>query len=106
MNYKLQLASFLFSLVYGIFFFITNRLNKKLIQKEKVIFKYIITFLYILNIVLIYIISIYKINTGIFHFYFILMVILGYIIGYLQFYKSKKYVKLIKDTIKQKKKMI
>lgn len=89
MNYKLQLASFLFSFLYGMFFYITNVFNNKLINKKKLIFKYIITVLYIINIILLYIVGIYKVNQGFFHIYFLFMVLIGYIFGYLNLKKVK-----------------
>ena len=106
MNYKIQLISFLVSFLFGIFFFYTNMLNKKIINKQKIYYKYIITFLYIINITLIYIILIYKINKGIFHIYFLIMVLLGYIISLNQLKNVKKCVKWMKSHIKVRKKML
>ena len=93
MYYKLQLHSFLFSFIFGIFFFITSYFNNKLIKNKKAIFKYIITFLYIVNIVLIYILLLYKINYGVFHIYFLMTVLVGFIFGYWQTNMLKKYIK-------------
>ncbi len=99
MNYKIQLISFLVSFLFGIFFFYTNMLNKKIINRQKIHYKYIITFLYIINITLIYIILIYKINKGIFHIYFLIMVLLGYIISLNQLKNVKKIIIYFKNKI-------
>lgn len=106
MDYKIQLLSFFASFIYGIFFFYTNITNQKIIKRENAFLKYVITFLYILNIIILYIIIIYKINCGIFHIYFLITLIIGYIFGYLSFKKSKKYVKLLKQYFKNKKRML
>ncbi len=96
MDYKIQLLSFLFSFLFGIFFFLTNYFNKKLIANKKIFFQYVITFLYILNIVLFYILILYKINRGVFHIYFLIMVLLGYLFAmWFKKYviKMEKYLK-------------
>lgn len=106
MDYKIQLLSFLASFIYGIFFCISNNLNKKLIKNEKIIFQYINTFLFIINITLLYIIIIYKINQGIFHIYFLITTLLGYIFTLFQINNIKKFVKLIKKNLKFKRKVL
>ena len=93
MDYKIQLLSFLVSFLFGIFFCFTNYGNKKLIYNKKIIFQYIITFLYMINITLIYIVVLYKVNIGIFHIYFLIMVLLGYLFGLWIMKYVKKYVK-------------
>ncbi len=106
MDYKIQLLSFLFSFLFGIFFFITNYFNKKLITNKRMFFQYIITFLYIINIVLFYILVLYKINRGVFHIYFLIMVLLGYLFAtWLEKY-VKKSVKYLKSYIKHEKKVL
>lgn len=106
MDYKIQLLSFLFSFLFGIFFFITNYFNKKLITNKRMFFQYIITFLYIINIVLFYILILYKINRGVFHIYFLIMVLLGYLFAtWLEKY-VKKSVKYLKSYIKHEKKVL
>lgn len=102
MNYKLQLLSFLVSFIYGIFFYITSKLNNKLIKNKSILFQYIITMLYIINLVLLYVIIIYKTNKGIFHIYFIILLVIGYIIASISAKSVKKYVKLMKSHIKIK----
>ena len=87
MNYKLQLWSLLASFLYGIFFFITSKFNFEIINNKDKIFKFILNILYILNIVLLYIILMYKINKGIFHLDFLILVIIGYLFSYFLFWK-------------------
>lgn len=106
MDYKLQLLSFVVSFIFGIVFYLGNRLNSYLIKNEKLIFKYINTFLFIIDFVLLYIVLIYKVNQGIFHIYFIIIAVLGYILALSQFEKSKKYVKWLKSYITSRKKVL
>lgn len=106
MDYKLQLLSFVVSFIFGIVFYLGNRLNSYLIKNEKEIFKYINTFLFIIDFVLLYIVLIYKVNQGIFHIYFIIIAVLGYILALSQFEKSKKYVKWLKSYITSRKKVL
>ena len=106
MDYKLQLLSFVVSFIYGIVFYLGNRLNSYLIKNEKVVFKYINTFLFIIDFALLYVVLIYKVNRGIFHIYFIIVAILGYILTLSQFEKSKKYVKWLKSYIPSRKKVL
>ena len=74
MNAKLQLITFIISFIYGIIFSL-------LIAKLKVIFKHLITFIYVLDMTIIYIIILYHLNKGYFHIYFIMTVFLGFVIG-------------------------
>lgn len=106
MDYKLQLLSFLFSFLFGIFFQVTNYFNQKLIINRKILWQYLITFLYIINIVLIYIVLLYKINQGVFHIYFLLMILLGYLFSLKQIKNVKKCVKYMKSYIKGNKKVL
>jgi len=92
MNHKVQLLSLLLSFIYGIFFFFTSLLNYKIIRKYNKVFKYIITFVYMLNIAIIYICLLFKINNGNVHPYFILLVLCGFL-----FYQKIKNV-LIKNV--------
>ena len=78
MSSYIQLLSLLFSFIYGIILYILNKLNIKLIKKVNIVFKILIMILYINNISLLYIVTLYKLNNGVLHIYFILMLLLGY----------------------------
>ncbi len=82
MDAKTQIIILLYSFFFGFIFYYLAKLNNWIIKNKKKLFRSIITILFMYNIVLIYIISIYKINNGKFHIYFLLMIILGYFIGY------------------------
>lgn len=93
MDAKTQVLVLFFSYFFGFSFFYLAKLNRHIIKNQKKIYRSFITILFIYNIVLIYIISIYKINTGIFHIYFFLMIILGFISCYFFTKKMKNNVK-------------
>lgn len=78
MNSIVQLLSFLVSFVYGCIFYWLTRFNYGLLKDKKVTTKFIVTLVFIVDIVIIYIYLLYKINHGYFHIYFVLMLILGF----------------------------
>lgn len=100
MALEIQIQSLVFSLIYGMFFALVMNLNYKYIFRTKIYYKIIVNFLFIVNMVLLYFILLRKINNGIFHSYFILMIILGVGIGN---YKTKVLRKLFlkKDITKK-----
>lgn len=101
MNYKLQLLSFLVSFLFGIFFYFTSLLNYKIIKKHSVVLQYMITFAYILDISLLYILLMYKVNYGIIHIYFVGMLFLGFVFGWLYCKKLRKFCKIKKKKLKE-----
>lgn len=102
MNYKIQLLSFLFSFLYGVFFYFTSLLNYKFIKKLNKIFQYAITFAYMLNIAIIYICLSFKINNGNIHHYFIFMVLIGFAAGHKFKKVLKKNVKFYESVVRRK----
>lgn len=101
MNYKLQLISFIFSFLFGIFFYFTSLLNYKLIKKQSSFFKYVITTIYIFNISFIYILLMYKINYGIIHLYFLFLLFFGFLFGWIYSKKLRKICKVLSKKLKR-----
>lgn len=83
MNSNMQLLSFLVSFIFGIIFYFLTIINFKLIEHLKKYVQNILTFIYVLDMIIIYIIIFYNLNKGYFHIYFILMVFVGFFFGYL-----------------------
>jgi len=81
MDAKIQILALIFSYFYGFLFLLLSKLNKKIIDNQKRFYRSIISILFMCNIVLIYIISIYKLNNGNFHIYFFIMLLLGFYTG-------------------------
>lgn len=100
MNSTVQLISFLVSFIYGIIFYLLTRFNKYIIENRKIVFRFIITLIFIIDIAILYIYIIYRINHGYFHIYFIFTVIIGFIITHVFYGKiknmCKKYVKKLR----------
>ena len=92
MNSTIQILSFLISFVFGIFFYILTSINFSLINNLKKIWQHILTFIYVIDISIIYMIILFHLNKGYFHIYFILTVIIGFICGY--FIKTKLISKI------------
>ena len=103
MTSNIQLISLAISFIFGIFFYFLTILNFKLIDNLKKYLKHILTAIYVLDITIIYIISIYHINKGYFHIYFIFMVFLGYFVGFItnSIYLSKINVKSVINKLKK-----
>lgn len=76
---KLQIISLISSFLYGIFFYIISKLNYKFLYNNKL--SLIIDILFIIDNVLLYFIILKYINNGIFHIYFLLTLILGYLLS-------------------------
>ena len=101
MNSYIQIISFVLSFLYGIFFYIFSTINENILVKKSNFFKLFITLIFIIDIVILYIFLLYKVNNGIFHIYFIVTVILGYL--FMAFNKSKLYLLCKKCVNKLKK---
>lgn len=78
---KLQIYCLLFSLIYGFIFYFLTLLNKKYLYNNKA--SIIIDMLFIIDNVLLYFIILRYINNGIFHIYFLFIIILGFLLGYI-----------------------
>lgn len=83
MNSTMQLISFLVSFLYGIIFYFLTLINFKLINTLKIYVQHILTFIYVIDMTIIYIIIFYHLNKGYFHIYFIMLVFVGFFVGYI-----------------------
>jgi len=83
MNSNMQLLSFFISFLYGIIFYFLTLINFKLIENLKKYIQHILTFVYVIDMVIIYIIIFYNLNKGYFHIYFIMIVYVGFAGGYI-----------------------
>lgn len=80
MNLKTQIVLIIFSFFYGFIFSIFLNINYKFIYSSNRFIKILSSFLTIIIAVLIYFISIKKINNAILHPYSIIMVIIGFFV--------------------------
>ena len=82
MTAQTQIIVLLFSYLYGLIFYFLNKLNTSIIKNQKRFYQSFLTILFMYNIVLIYLITLFKLNNGNFHLYFFLMLTLGFLSGY------------------------
>ena len=80
MDLKTQIILIVFSFFYGFIFSIFLNINYKFIYSSKPFIKILSSFLIIIIAVLVYFISIKKINNAILHPYSIIMVIIGFFV--------------------------
>ncbi len=99
MDYKVQIVSFIFSFIFGMFFYFTSLINYKFIKKYSKCLKYIISIIYIIDITLIYILMMYKINYGVIHVYFIIVLFIGFYLASIYSKKLRKICKVLKKKL-------
>ena len=79
---RIQIYSLLFSFFYGIFVFFLLELNYKLLYTGKMLYKIIISLLFVMFISLLYFYGLLKINNGIIHIYFLIVMFTGYMLSF------------------------
>lgn len=94
MDYRVQLFSFLVSFLFGIFFSFVSRFHYELVFSLKKVLRYVLTFLFILDLSLLYILLMYYVNHGNLHLYFIFLTFIGYFVEKPLILYVKRHVKL------------
>ena len=84
---RIQIYSLLFSFFYGIFVFFLLELNYKLLYTVKMLYKIIISFFFVMFISLLYFYGLLKINNGIIHIYFLIVMFTGYMLSFVIYSK-------------------
>ena len=84
---RIQIYSLLFSFFYGILVFFLLELNYKLLYTGKMLYKIIISFLFVMFISLLYFYGLLKINNGIIHIYFLIVMFKGYMLSFVIYSK-------------------
>lgn len=93
MDNSIQLISFFSSFLFGIFFSFVSRYHYNMVVSLKKVFQYLLTFLFILDVSLFYILILYYINDGVVHLYFIVVTVIGYLV-------EKKIFQFVKKNVK------
>ena len=81
MNLEIQIQSLIYSFVYGLFFSYLLNLNYRILFMSRRLIQIFANFFFILDNVFLYFILLRYINQGIFHTYFFLLLVLGFIVG-------------------------
>ena len=96
MSSYIQVVSFIVSFFFGIVFYLLTRFNRFMLSNKNNVIKFLVTLVFIIDIVILYIYLMYKINFGVIHPYFVSLVVIGFILMSLLFEKCKDYVKKLK----------
>lgn len=81
MNSYIQLISLVGSFIYGFVFYLLSRVNKYILNNKNNVIKLLVTMVFVIDMVFIYIFIMYKINFGVMHPYFIILLILGFVLS-------------------------
>lgn len=81
MELSIQLQAITVSFVYGILFSYLIKIQYRYLFESKLYYKILITTLFIFDNCLLYFLILRMINNVMFHIYFLLLIILGYLFG-------------------------
>lgn len=81
MELSIQLQAITVSFVYGILFSYLIKIQYQYLFESKLYYKILITTLFIFDNCLLYFLILRMINNAMFHIYFLLLIILGYLFG-------------------------
>ena len=87
MSLNIQIYSLLFSFLYGIIFYILLEINYRFLFEGKIIYRIIISFLFVMVLSLVYFLILLKINNGVLHLYFFLSMFTGYLVSFVIYKK-------------------
>ncbi len=87
MNSYVQLILIIFSFFYGYWLFNFNQFNIRVFKNKNLLIKLVGNMLYINTVTLLYLFVLYKLNSGELHIYFVLLLIIGYVIGSVKYCK-------------------
>lgn len=96
MGLSIQIYSFGYSFLYGVFFYVLLELFNKITFDGKKKWKVIYSLIFIMGLSLLYFLGLMYINNGYLHIYFLLMILVGYIIMF--------YIRRYWLTVRHKKK--
>lgn len=88
MSSWIQLICLIFSFFYGMFISFFNEIHYSLIKNKIWLFKIISSCLYVYLISLLYVYVLYRINFGVIHIYFIILLLIGFFVSCV---KKRKY---------------
>lgn len=91
MNLELQIQSLIFSLVFGMFFALMYNLFYKYLFRGIVVIRFIVNLIFVISNTTLYFLLLKTINNGRIHSYFLIMLVIGFIIGNVKTRKIRKY---------------
>lgn len=97
---QVQIFSLVYSFVFGLIFAFLVNLHYELLFSKKKWFQILMNFIFVIDIALIYFLILKKLNGGVLHVYFFLLMFLGFLISYVN---TKRVRKVIRKLTKSKK---
>ena len=92
MSVIFQIGSILISFLFGFFFYYGCKIHFSLIFYCKTLVQFVLSVVYMLDMVLLYVCLLYHFNEGILHLYFVLCIALGYFLA-MGLHKNVKRIK-------------
>lgn len=97
MSLNVQILSLIYSLSFGIFFGFCVNFHYELLFSKKKWFRVFINIIFVIDMALIYFLLLKILNGGILHFYFFLLIFLGFLISFRTTKKLRSFLrKLVK----------
>ena len=78
MDESIQLFSFFASFVFGFLIFFCTQFHFSVCSKLSIFMQYLYTFIYMIDIALLYVLLLYHINNGVVHVYFLIVFGIGF----------------------------
>lgn len=75
---KIQIPSLIISFFYGVLIFILLEVNSSFIYHKKKYIKILCSLIFVMFISILYFVILLKVNNGLLHIYFFILIILGY----------------------------
>ncbi len=82
MALKFQIISLIYSFVFGLVFSLLVNLHYEILFSKKKWFRIFMNFLFVVDMALLYFLILKKINGGMIHLYFYLLILMGFFLGY------------------------
>lgn len=102
MNSFIQVISFIISFLYGIIFYLLARFNKFILNKKNNFIRFLVSLVFVIDMVIIYVYLMYKVNMGMIHIYFIITVVIGFVFMALNYIKLQSICKKCVNKLKLK----
>ena len=93
MNSYIQVISFLISFIYGVIFYLFTRFNKFMLSNKNNVIKLLVTLVFVIDMVILYIYIMYKVNFGMIHPYFVAVFLIGYVVMMFLYDKCILFIK-------------
>ncbi len=102
MTLSIQIISMILSFLYGIVFSFLLNVNYHILFTGKRLFRVVSNLLFVLDMALLYFLLMKKVNNGIIHPYFYLLIFIGFVLAFKKTMKVRKIFKELPKSVKEK----